>query len=237
VHPSYQHALDAALKIESQLPKTILDYCGAWLDGVSIRWPQTTPVDAVSDVFQSVQRALAQRMRIKVKYDSVYDRGEIVDVLEPMRLIFMSRGWYLIARSLKHRKPRTFKMDRMVEVTPLDDPFEPDPSFSEKAYFGAAWRMIPEGTIYSIKLRFSAEVAASVEEVRWHDSQRTTRLDDGRLLFEAQVDGLREISSWILSYADRVEVLAPLALRRQVGEKAARVASLAAIRDDLEDGR
>lgn len=237
VHPAYQHALDAALKIESHLPRSLLDYCGAWLDGISIRWPQTTPVDAVSDLFQTVQRALAKHMRIRVKYDSVYDGGEIQDVLEPMRLIFMSRGWYLIAKSLKRREFRTFKMDRMVAVTPLDDPFEPDPAFSEKAYFGAAWRMIPEGTIYSIKLRFSAEVAASVEEVRWHDSQRTTRLDDGRLLLEVQVDGLGEISSWILSYADQVEVLAPVVLRRRVGEKAARVVSLAAIRDDSEDGR
>ena len=227
VHPAYQPAVDAALKIESQLPDAILKHCGEWLDGVSIRWPRTSSADVVSGLFQTVQRALTERARIRAKYDSVYDGGEITVLLDPLRLIFMSRGWYLIARSLTHDQTRTFKMDRMIEIVLTGEHFEPDPDFSEDEYFGAAWCMIPEGKLYSIKLRFSAEVAASVEEVRWHESQSTIRLDDGRLIFEVEVDGLREITPWVLGYGDQVEVLTPPELREKIREKAVRMVALA----------
>jgi proteasome accessory factor B len=181
-----------------------------------------------------VQRALADRLRVVARYDSVFDGGEIKVVLEPLRLIFMSRGWYLFAHSLAHKQVRTFKLDRMVEVTVTEDHFKPDPEFSEKKYFGAAWRMIPDGKLYSVKLRFSEDVATSVEDVRWHDSQSTTRLEDGRLLFEARVDGLREISSWILGYGDQVEVLAPPELRERVRQKAQRIVAMANALDESE---
>ncbi|MBN2560541.1 MAG: YafY family transcriptional regulator [Phycisphaerae bacterium] len=227
VHPMYQQALDAALKIESNLPAAVLKHCGEWLDGVSIRWPPTSPADVVTNLFQTVQRALANHTRLKVRYDSVYDGKEIEVLLEPLRLVFMARGWYLIANSRTHNEVRTFKMDRMIEVVDRGDEFTPDADFSEKRYFGAAWRMIPDGTVYSVLLRFSAVVATSVEEVLWHESQSTTRLDDGRLLFEAEVDGLREICSWVLAYGDQVEVLAPKELRDMIREKAARMIALA----------
>lgn len=232
VHPFYRHALNAALKIESSLPASWVRHCGELLDGVSIHWPPTSSTEAISDIFQSVQQAVAQHVRISVKYDSVYDGDEIDVMLEPLRIVFMSRGWYLIANSLAHREVRTFKIDRMIDVQVTDEHFKRDAHFTEDAHFGAAWCMIPEGRIYSVRLRFSAAVATSVEEVRWHGSQTTKRLDDDRLLFQVRVDGLGEIASWILSYGDQVEVLAPRELRDRVRQKASRAVALAKALDN-----
>ena len=53
------------------------------------------------------------------------------------------------------------------------------------------------------------------------------RLDDKSLLFEAKVDGLREICSWILGYGDQVEVLAPSKLRAVIRQMAERMVPLA----------
>ncbi len=138
----------------------------------------------------------------------------------------MTRGWYLLAKSHQHGEVRTFKVDRIARLELTEDRFKPDESFSEENYFGKAWRMIPEGKVYSIKLKFSAHVAATVEEVQWHHTQATQYLDDGDLLFEAEVDGLSEITSWILGYGEHVEVLSPRALR----EKAEAIVRLAARR-------
>lgn len=60
-------------------------------------------------------------------------------------------------------------------------------------------------------------MAASVEDVPWPENQSTAPLDDGRLIFEAETDGWRELSSWILGYGEHVEVLAPSELRPLVG--------------------
>lgn len=234
VHPMYQQAVDAALKIESTLPVSVLEHCGGWLSNLSLRWPPTSNADVLSSLFETVQQALADRVRIWIGYDSVYDGKEIEVLLDPLRLVFMARGWYLLARSHQHKEVRTFKMDRVIRISPTDEVFDSDETFSEGRYFGKAWQMIPEGRLYDVKLRFIPEVAASVEEVSWHETQSTRRLEDDSLLFEAQVDGIREITAWILSYGDQVDVLGPQELRDHIRQKAENVASRARVLDTGE---
>lgn len=234
VHPAYHYAVDAALKIESTIPAAVLEHCGAWLSGLSIRWPASSWADAVSGLFEKLQRALADHRRVRMRYDSIHDDREVSLLCDPLRLVFMTRGWYLIAHSHLHGEVRTFKVDRIVEVAVTEDRFEPDADFSLKDYFGKAWQMIPEGQLYSIRLHFSREVAASVEEVQWHSTQSTTKQPDGSLIFEAEVDGLREISAWVLSYGDQVEVLSPQPLRAIVRDRAIKMLE-AARRLDAEE--
>ncbi|MBA7682263.1 hypothetical protein ES703_90612 [subsurface metagenome] len=78
--------------------------------------------------------------------------------------------------------------------------------------------MIPEGRLYDIKLRFLAEVAHDVADVQWHSTQRVTFENDGSAIVEFRVDGLNEITWWILSYGSRVQVLAPRILRQKIIE-------------------
>ena len=110
-----------------------------------MHWPPSSPAGAVADVFPTIERVLARRTQLKARYDSVYDGGEI-------------------------------------------------------------------------------------DEVLWHESQSTARL-----IFEAEVDGLRELSSWILGYGEHVEVLAPGELRELVRQRAAAVIRLAEALDNTGD--
>ena len=80
--------------------------------------------------------------------------------------------------------------------------------------------MKPEGRLYNIKLRFSPQVAQTVAQIQWHRTQTVTKNNDGSAIIEFRVDGLGEITWWILSYGDQVQVLAPKILR----EKIARIA-------------
>jgi len=220
VHPLYKKAAEAALKIESSLPRGVSSHCGHLLEGISVTWSPSSSADAINDAFKTVQRAVADRRKIQIRYDSVYEGRELDLLLEPRRVVFRPRGWYLIAYSSLHGEIRNFKIDRMLEVVLTGEQFTVDGEFDENEYFGAAWQMIPEGRLYTIKLRFAPKVAASVEEVSWHQSQSTTRDADGSLIFEATVDGLGEVSAWVLSYGGLVEVLAPAELRQLVVQKA-----------------
>jgi proteasome accessory factor B len=86
--------------------------------------------------------------------------------------------------------------------------------------------MIPEGQLYDIKLLFLPKVAQNVAEVRWHSTQQVTFNDDGSATIEFRVDGLGEITWWILGYGDQVQVLAPRALRKRVLDIAENMISL-----------
>lgn len=224
VHPSYQQALRAALKLESSLPAAVRAECGPYLDDVTVHWPPASSAESTADLFQTLQRALARRERLAASYDSVHEEKEIRVLIDPWRLVFIARGWYLLAWSHHHGEVRTFKIDRFTSTEPTGDRFDPPPAdFTEKSHWGAAWRMIPEGKLYDIKLRFSPTVAQNVEEVQWHPSQETTQLENGHLHFEVRVDGLSEITWWILGYGDHVEVVEPPELRRRIGQIAERM--------------
>jgi proteasome accessory factor B len=59
-------------------------------------------------------------------------------------------------------------------------------------------------------------VAENVSEVQWHSTQKITRNNDGSATLEFRVDGLGEITWWILGYGNQVQVLTPKALREKI---------------------
>jgi predicted DNA-binding transcriptional regulator YafY len=98
--------------------------------------------------------------------------------------------------------------------------------FDVDEYFGRAWSMIPEGRLYNIKLRFLPKVAHNVTEVLWHETQLHQFQDDGSVIMEFRIDGINEISWWILGYGDQVQVLAPKALKEKIVQTAKNIINL-----------
>jgi proteasome accessory factor B len=77
-----------------------------------------------------------------------------------------------------------------------------------------------------VHLHFAPKVAGNVAEVLWHRSQRIEHRPDGSIDFHARVDGIGEISWWILGYGDQVEVLDPPELRTRIAETVSRMAAI-----------
>jgi predicted DNA-binding transcriptional regulator YafY len=93
-----------------------------------------------------------------------------------------------------------------------------DEKFDLREYFGYAWSLLREGRLYNVELRFSPKVAEEVAEIQWHETQTVSFEKDGSVILRFRVDGLNEITWWILSYGDQVEVLSPQILRRRIVE-------------------
>ena len=120
--------------------------------------------------------------------------------------------------SSAHKAVRTFKLNRIRSAEMSDKLFSNDgPLELDLAeYIGCAWSMIPEGKMYHVRLRFAPKVANSVAEVQWHKTQKVTRNPDGSATVDFRVDGLGEITWWILGYGDQVKVLSPAELRETI---------------------
>jgi len=216
VFPLAGAAMSAGWKLESLLPEKVRSYCGRMLEGVSVDWQQVSDTESVADVLGVFQRAVAERRKVAIRYDSYYEREEIDTVIRPYAVTFRRRGWYVIGFSERHREVRMFKLERVLDSATLEATFRPDPSFSLDGYFGNAWHMIPGGRRQHVEVHFSSMVAGNVEEVVWHRTQRTRRRSDGTLVFEADVDGIEEILWWVLGYGDQAIVQEPDALRALV---------------------
>ena len=214
--PFENSALLGAFKIECNLPEDIRRYCNATLKRISIRPDSHCPADSLGRIFACLQSAIRRKRKVRIDYHSLFEGQEISVTLSPLHLIYNRRAWYVIGISSFHKAVRTFKLNRIKSIVVLDECFLQDGHFDVQEYLGGAWCMIPEGRIYNIELRFSPKVAENVAEVQWHRTQRTFFNEDGSLTVEFRVDGLGEISWWILGYGDQVEVLRPLSLRRRI---------------------
>lgn len=222
-HPS---ALDPAvaaalaLKVEGMLPAPIRDFCEPRLGELDFRHGPASDSASLLTTIPIVQAALAKRSPIAIAYDSYYEGRVIDDTLEVHRLVYIHRGWYVIARSRTAREMRTFKLERIVHLRVIPETYELDPAFSLESYFGDAWLMIRGEPSCTVRIHFAPKVAGNVDEIRWHRTQRTQYLADGSLLFDVHVDGLGEIIWWVLGYGDQAEVLEPHELRQLVARHA-----------------
>ena len=227
--PFKNSSLLAALKIENNLPSRIRQYCNIALRNISARaGAQATicPLGGLERTFAQLQGAIAKKRKVNMRYHSLFE-GEIIDLeLCPYHLFYNQRAWYVLGHSSLHKSVRTFKLNRIKELHTTDKRFVGGDDFDVNGHLGKAWSMIPEGRIYDIKLRFLPKVANNVTEVQWHSSQKVTFNDDGSAIMEFSVDGLGEISWWILGYGDQVQVLSPKALRDKIIELAKNMVKL-----------
>ena len=225
--PFFGPARSAAVKLESTLPGRLREQLRSVADAVRIR---PTPANALlgqQPIYEQLLEAISSRRSVRIRYKSLTEREEICTRLNPYRLLFSRRSWYVIGRSSLHRSTRTFNVGRVLRLELLDDHYEIPRGFSIERYLRKAWHLIPEpGRDREVLIRFSKMVAQNVAEVAWHKTQQLQFNEDGTLDFRVTVSGLNEISWWILGYGDQAEVLKPAKLRRLVAQRVERTAEL-----------
>ena len=214
--PLLSHGARAAVKLESALPRAVREHVGSMIARLSVSLGPVSRHEGLDAMFDDLAQAVAERHICRMVYISFHERKQIAADVHPLRLVFLSRAWYLLAYSRRHREIRTFKLARIKKLTVTRRTFQTPREVDMKEYFGQAWSMIPEGKCYDVQLHFSPKVAGNVAEVQWLHSQRVAWNDDGSAEFTVHVDGLGEICWWILGYGDEVEVITPAALRRRL---------------------
>lgn len=214
--PFKRSALLGALKIENNLPAKIRQSCDTALKRMSAITASQSPTEHLDNIFSQLHKAITKKRRVSLLYHSLFERQTIETELCPYHIMYNRRAWYVIGFSHLHKSIRTFKLNRIRKLDLLNRRFIEGDKFDLYEYLSRAWAMIPEGRIYNVKLRFLPKVAENVAEVQWHNTQKTTRNSDGSAIMEFRVDGLGEISWWILGYGDQVQVLAPKILREKI---------------------
>ncbi len=214
--PYRNSALLAALKIENNLPSETRRFCNSILNNISIRLNPQAPMNLLDKTFKQLQKAIRLKRKVKILYHSFSEGRDIKLELSPYHLLYNQRAWYVLALSSLHNTVKTFELNRIRDIEVQNKCYIEQKSFNLADYVGRAWSMNPEGAIYHVRLRFLPKIAAEVTEVQWHSTQKVTYESDGSAIVEFRIDGLGEITWWILSYGDQVQVLAPKSLRKRV---------------------
>ena len=215
----YEPQLASAFqKLEEGLPEALREHVERTLDDLARRRVDPDFNRHVEDL----TRAWADRRVVRFRYAPArYDGNEREPrwaevrpyLLEPS---LATHALYLIGFDETKGALRTFKVERILDLSLTPRTFEAPESGNLEATLRRAWDIIADQPETEVVLRFEARVSARVREATWHPSQEVRELADGSLEWRARVAGTIEIRLWILSWGDEVEVIAPAALRDDV---------------------
>lgn len=186
------------------------------------------------DLLERVHAGLLSEHQLLVRY---HRRGEteLRDyVVHPHGLVWRGAVAYLICTLWEYETPIQLAVHRMVEVSSDAVPRRPLPGFSLDAYIASKafdFRLADDAIALDVLL--DAQAAVGIGETPLSDDQVLTDTADGRVRLCAQVADTVQLRSWLRSFGDRVEVLAPAPLRAEFAEAARRLAARYATDPDL----
>lgn len=221
-------AARASAKLRACLPRNIQEALETVTPHIEVDLAASQPGEGFADVYEQVRAAIATRRALRCRYESVRSgignagigaskESEEPFLFKPYCLFFGQRAWYAVGYHGGRNQQRTLKLSRFSQCELTDQPYLIPDEFSLRKYLGKAWRMIAgDGPVQRIELRFTPQVAETVADTHWHDTQQIEWNDDGGITFRCEVAGLDEIVWWVLSYGPNCRVIRPRALTSRV---------------------
>lgn len=178
-----------------------------WIEVDFSNWVKNNPGQ---DTFNLIKSAIFSRNVISFQYFGS-NRKSTKRRVEPLRLVFKSKDWYLYGFCLMRSDYRFFKLTRIRDMEIQADVYvrELPPTYS------VGKLMNIENTV-SVKLKFDKEMAFRVYD---EFADEVTEDEQGNLYVQTNLPGNDTLYSYLFSFADYVELLEPEIIRGQVKEK------------------
>lgn len=162
-----------------------------------------------NEKFELLKSAIIRCRTIKIQYagssQAITER-----TVQPLKLIFKAKAWYLNAFCTEKQVFRTFKLNRILDLEVLQETFlrrhVPKPPDA------------PEPEYNQITLRFPKEMAYRVYDE--FDKDQIQQLANGDLIASAKMPEDPWLTGFLLSFGTQVEILSPTYLRDIVAEQA-----------------
>ena len=166
----------------------------------------------------ALERAIINKYVITFTYFNS-ELGVTDQIVEPLKLVFKSHAWYLVAYSKYKNDIRTYRLSRIRNPQITNELF--DRELPEDFSITPACK---EDNIPIFKLHFSEKIAYKVYDE--FQEKYIKKLDDGTL----EVTFKYQLSDWtflyLLSFGEYVEIIEPARAREILKEKAKKILSM-----------
>jgi len=126
--------------------------------------------------------------------------------------------WYVIGWDESEKDIRTFGLDRIKSIIPINIPFRKS-DFNPKEYFKYTIGIIaPQSKPPTLKLEFTKHQAQYLITQPIHASQKVMKETKEMVVFTFEVHPTYEFISLLLGYRDKVKVISPVWLRKGMKE-------------------
>ncbi|MCX4379043.1 MAG: YafY family protein [Lachnospiraceae bacterium] len=180
-----------------------------WIEVDFSEWYKNTPN---YDVFNLIKNAIFNQYTITFSYfarEGNYSNRTI----EPIKLIFKNKDWYLYGFCLLRNDFRFFKLTRIKDLEISSDTFIREVKSSHEIE-----TVIKNKNFIHAKLKFSPKVAFRVYD---EFTDNVSKDNQGNLYVNIDLPDNETLFSYILSFGDNVEILEPDYLRHSMKEKLA----------------
>ena len=167
-----------------------------------------------------IARALEATLQLRqanILYHSKSSERTKTYLVHPYRLAFAQGGLYLLAYVPEYGEVRTFAVERLQELSLLEERFTPVEDLPDTAFPHSLG--VHSGPPERVEIEFQPAAADYVRSREWHASQSLRDDASGRLLMTLDVCLDRALRSWILSFGPFARVVAPAALAKEIAEQ------------------
>jgi predicted DNA-binding transcriptional regulator YafY len=169
---------------------------------------------------QIVARALEATLQLRqatITYHSRSSDRTKTYLVHPYRLAWAQGALYLLAYVPEYNEVRTFAIERLLDVSLLEERFTPIEELPDAAFPHSLG--VHSGPPEHVELEFQPAVADYVTARRWHQSQQVRESPRGGVSMTLDVCLDRALQSWILSFGPFVRVVAPDRLARDIAQQ------------------
>jgi predicted DNA-binding transcriptional regulator YafY len=169
---------------------------------------------------QLIARALEATLHLRQAHLTYYSKSSDrtkTYLIHPYRLAYAQGGLYLLAFVPEYGEVRTFAIERVQDVSLLEERFTPIEELPNDAFPHSLG--VHSGPPEPVEIEFQAAVADYVRAREWHPSQRIRDGESGSVLMTLNVCRDRALQSWILSFGPFARVIAPDTLAREIADQ------------------
>jgi len=164
-------------------------------------------------IARAIDATLHHRQATIVYHSASSDRTKTY-LVHPYRLAYAQGGLYLLAYVPEYAEVRTFAVERVQELSLLEERFTPIEELPDTAFPHSLG--VHTGPPERVELEFEPAVADYVRAREWHPSQAMRDTESGGLHMTLDVCLDRALESWILSFGPFARVIAPDSLAREI---------------------
>lgn len=165
---------------------------------------------AVRDRLAIVRRALELHHRLRIRYHAGGAIEPAWRTISPYGVLFASGMWYVVAHCDTSAGMRSFRLDRIEETDPTDEPYDIPADFALDTV-ARDGRVLHGTPITMMRVRYSPRIAPWIAEREGIDVGA-----DGALVMEHPVHDTTWAVRHVLQYGADAEVIAPEAMRALV---------------------
>ncbi|RTE08462.1 helix-turn-helix transcriptional regulator [Paenibacillus whitsoniae] len=222
----YTEELESALKkVENGLQEEQRDDLSRQTSGLDVIAPARPP--SVVPLLRDLEQAEKEGRSVRIAYRKANAEQRDERDIDPYGLAYDRNEWYAVAWCHRTQAVRTFRVDRIAELTSTDARFDKPEGFSASAYFRDQSEQGREaaGPLALIRIEGEPDTLNAVC-AHWHLRNYLKERTDREAQFLLDVPTMNKyLPVYLLTFGTAIRIREPLELKRRVQEMAHEIAA------------